>query len=223
MNKKHIINGGIVIVAIIIIGLFIVNRKAVAPTEPVPPATVNEMETYTSANYGVMFEYPKDWQVYESTSTPGGFPVINVYKKSETQKPPFTHHSTVTQVGFFPKGVPTEGAIGKTSTSSKALFKELVKSGFDYVTLSGDRYATFATFQNPPLGWDDFGFIWARAEVPNEKMKCVDSSGKELPENNCGMGVEYSGQSVLTGTVNQKDREITDRILKSIIFLPKGS
>ena len=210
----------LVIFIVVVIAVLVLVNNYHTPARPIPENTATSTpkawHIFISDKYHIKFEYPDDWQVYEGLS-PGETPVINVYKKSETQKPPFIHHNAVTNVSFFPHGVPTEGLQGVTVPTTMA-FKEIREQGIDWTLADGSHFATFATFRNPPLGWKEYGFAWARLAIANETEVCM-KAGQEVAMEQCDMGIESEGGIIVyKGTIDQADRDIQQRIFQSLTF-----
>ncbi len=191
------------------------------PTTPIgapvkEPATETAWTVYQNQDYGFEISYPLDWTV--AVDNTQFEPKINIYKKSETAKLPFTHHNDVANVSIFPKGIPSEGVLGTTGTSTIS-FKEEPAQAFDYVLQNGEHWATYATFKNSPAGWEPFGFVWARASVRDHVQKCL-IDGKESAIDRCFSLGEAGAQVTDTGTVAQDERAVEVKILESFHFLP---
>ncbi len=205
--RKYIV----VIILIIIVGVIFFYLR---PTKSSQPQST--WQTYTSAEYGVSFSYPADWQV----SVDPKFPVINVYKKSETAKPPFTIHTQATAVSIFPQGLGTEGPQSATAPT-KVSFKEPMRTANDFILQDGTPWATIGYFAATTTTWSEFAFVWANVEVKNEQTVC-EKDGQELPAESCTDGIEFIGTSfVKKGTIDPADRQIEVKILESISLTNK--
>jgi hypothetical protein len=172
-------------------------------------------QTYTSEKYGFQVSYPENWQVSVDEKIPG----IHIYKKGETKPDNLTHHTVFTHVSIYPEGIGTEGVQGQLATSTVHAALE-TNSLFDYVLKDGKRWATFLSFTDVPKSWQPWGFLFARVKIDNEKAVCINK-GKELPVDQCDIGVEFIGsQIVRTGTIDEADRTIEEKILESFRFTP---
>jgi hypothetical protein len=171
--------------------------------------------TYTNNIYGFQFMYPDTWQVTETES----IPVINIYKKDEMSKPPFTLHSTTTAISIFPEGLGTEGPQSETKPSTLQ-FSEPTKTAIDYILQDSTTWATFVFFNTQSLSkkWSEYAFIWAGVHVDNEKVECITKDGTST-EGICEFGIESTeAKTIRSGSTNKVDRVIQEQILKSFKF-----
>jgi hypothetical protein len=215
-NRKFISVIGIIV---IILGVLIVlgALKRMAPQnnqpEPVQDQTAN-WTTYTNDTYGFQLKYPKDWQVVENKD----LELINIFKKAETAKPPFTFHNNVTAIAILPQGLGTEGPLGELHTdtvsfagTSTVAIQYLLKDG----SVWGQFIPTDDLTSNPK--WASFAFIWAGNKVENLKVACVED-GREVADNKCELGLDSTGQIERTGSINADDKRTLDLILGSFKF-----
>lgn len=172
------------------------------------------LQTYKSDKYGFEIQHPSNWQVSADENVPG----VHIYKKSD-QKPEYlTHHSSFTHVSIYPEGIGTEGLQGKTASTTMK-FNEQANQPFDYVLEDGSHFATFSNFKNPPVSWQEWGFIWAGVKVDNEKVICA-MEDQTPTEGACDFGYEFvPGVTIRTGTINQADRDTEKAILESFTFI----
>jgi hypothetical protein len=211
----------IVLLLIIVAGYFVFRDGGIlrAPsndTENGEDITLT-WNAHTNNQYGFEIRYPEGWRVYTGT-LPGNTPIINIYKIGETENPPFSHHSQVTNVSIFPHGVPTEGVVGQTVRTTVDMNME-VERGFDYILGDGERWATYMTFAIPPESWEPWGFAWARTLIVDGGELCL-RNGEEVPLQNCDLGIESEGTTLVrTGSINTEDRRIQEQILSTLRFL----
>lgn len=212
MRKKILI--GILVVLLLGIARYEQIRMSYPPGTDCCQAPDQKLLTYKNDTYGIEFQYPADWQVRVDES----IPVINVYKKSETDTPPFTIHSKAAAVSIFPDGLGTEGPQGETRPTN-IIFQSPLKQGTDFLLQNGQPWATVAYFNASSTRWSEYAFVWANTYVENLDIVCVVDD-KEQSMENCGMGVEFIGANVIRkGTTSAKDREIEVKILQSIKVL----
>jgi hypothetical protein len=192
----------------------VVSVTSPTPAKPVP-IDISKWQSYYNADFGFELKFPRDWQVKEGDDQ--GIPVINIYKKSETKVPPFTHHSMVTQVSVFPRGIPTEGVMGETHSSSFSLDEETSIAN-DFVLSNDTPWASFLTFKNPSSKWQG-GFVWAEVAIKGLQVRCIDPSSVErvIAEADC---VDVPGGKLIrSGVVNMNDRTIEERIISTFRFI----
>ncbi len=211
--KKTIISILILGIVASIVGYFLITRKNPSPTET--PVATEGWVTYTNEKYGFAIDHPKDWIVSENDSTLD--PKFNIYKKTTTAKPPFTHHNDLANVSIFPHGVATEGVLGSIGTSTVKI-AEPINRAIDYILQNGDHWATLVSFEDIPAGWKEYGFVWARATVNNHIQKCT-LDGVEVVVDRCHALGEPGAVLTDAGNVNQEERAIEEKILGSFRFI----
>lgn len=171
---------------------------------------------YQNEEFGFELRHPRDWQATATTSF--GTPMINVYPRTTAERPPFTHHSAVTQVSLFPRGVPTEGVFSQSRDSTREIgseMKEAVEQALDFLLGDGEVWARFIIFRNPPASWQ-FGFVWAAVQIENGSSQCF-RNGNEIPEAQCD---PLTGDEVvIAGDIDSSARETADMILSTIRFV----
>jgi len=213
--------------AVIVFGVLLVgmgktsDRKptivSVAPPVPSKPAPIDisKWQSHYNPTYGFEIKFPRDWQIYEGElySTP----IVNIYKKGEVKEPPFTHHSQVTQVSIFPRGVPTEGVVGEIRASNFSLDEE-TNIANDFILSDETPWASFLTFKNPSSKWQG-GFVWTELAVTGLGVRCVDPA---LPTRVIAPADCFDipgGTIVRSGSVNSGDRAIEERIVSTFRFV----
>lgn len=200
----------------------VINNETESPSETSATSTprVGEIDTttwvtYTNEAYGFEILHPQDWRV--ATSGHPAEPIINIYPQSETEQPPFIHHNIATNVSIFPGGVPTEGIFGDSATSTVP-FTEPVLAAIDFTLRDGSRWGTYAVFENPGVGWQEWGFIWARAPVSGLQELCVIGE-QEIPGNDCPIFDNPDARVVREGVIDERVRAIEIEMLKSFRFI----
>ena len=192
-------------------------------------------QTYRNDMFGFSIEHPAHWRMYESLDN--GVPMITLYEPANTvapggdsrAEPPYTHFSNATHVSFYPSGIPTEGVIGMTRPTTIQFMTD-IKTAIDYLALpsgsdgsttggvtieSGRVWATMVVFENPPLNWKPWGFLWASVFMSDSDMVCY-RDGARVDENACDPLV---GDSVLhTGSPDPAIRAVEERMLESLRF-----
>lgn len=179
-------------------------------TETGSSIKTDEAGRYHNDLYGFSMILPADWEVIESFST--GVPLINSVPKSTTATGPFTHHNEVLNVSVFPQGVPTEGVAGVAKNITSPI------PGFTfraYTLEDGTVWGWYGIPDVAPAGWNESGFVWARAVINNESTHCY-RAGNEIIMENCD---PLAGDEVTrTGSVSSADSADIAAILKSFSF-----
>jgi uncharacterized protein YbaA (DUF1428 family) len=201
-------------------GLFILFHKKVEA--PDKASAIAGWHTYTDKQLGFEVQYPDDWQVYATTTY--FLPIINVYKKGETIKPPFTINSTTTQVGIFPRGFPTEAPLSQAATNTWKISAPLMKvhGAWHYVLEDKTPWGTVARFATTtaPVSWTDENYIFAGVTIKDQKDVCIKKDGTEVPTEKCDLGVESIGvKYVKRGSVNSEDWGTEKKIVESFRFV----
>lgn len=213
-------NIGIIIFILIVFVIIFVAFKSLSikqfsgnEPENITVSEEGEWKTYKNDEYGFQIDFPSDWKVAEDFGD-NLVPTINIYKPQFSAKPPFTHHSEITNVSIFPKGIPTEGIIGSLKESNIQISEKTTKK-IDYLLEDGNVWGTYINFENPPKNWEPWGFLWARAEIENADYSC--KRGEEtvsMEECNPLLGDEF----IRIGEVSSEDRLIEEKIIESFKF-----
>ena len=211
MDQKRaifiLVSGAAVIILLAIIIL-------VVPAPPPEKSSETPWPTYRSDRFGFEMQYPADWTVAEFPDDQIA-PRINFYPRKTATLLPLTHHSETPNVSVFPYGFPTEGVFGATRESD-AEIGPAVRQGLDYTLADGTVWATYLNLAETPDSWQEFGFLWARAEIQDLEVFCT-RNGVRLEVENCDpLGSE--DQIVRSGRVDPALRETEVRILKSFRF-----
>ncbi len=213
MKSKQILIA--VVALLIVLGIVLMlPAPAQAPTKAESDLLdTSTWKTFESKEFQFTAKYPPTWTVRELYNDPIA-PRINFYKTTESKQPPFDHHSQVTQVSFFPHGVPTEGVFGEIATST-VQFNEPYERAYDFLMDDKMPWATIISPVNPPAAWTP-GFIWIEAEIANHKEQCT-RAGQLLEMDACDF---YGGDNISrTGTVNAAARKTGEEILKTFKFI----
>lgn len=162
--------------------------------------TDQEWGTYTNFKYGFKIDYPSSWIVDE------GHPEFISFFDKE--------HANF--VSIFPFGKGTEGRF-EPSVPSDVVFSVPTSVKLDYITSTGERYATYAKIsyvgQN---NWNQNGLVEAQVKIYNLKKTCKRGNA-EIDINNCD--VWRGDQIVFDGNIQARDREILKKIISSFKFI----
>lgn len=221
MNNRKVAITTVVILGLIIVGLLAALIFVPAPDRSGTAGPGADWVTYRNDTYNFEIQHPADWIV--TVSDEDFEPKINIYKENETAKPPFIHHSQVTHVSIFPKGVGTEGVESDMATST-VKFAEPVQNSIDFFIAGGTPWATYTTFKKIPSSWDSFGFVWAGVKIENPSSDCVVKE-ESVPMEDCDLGQarKPGAHIVLKGRVDAADRALEERMLATFHFLEESS
>lgn len=214
-NKTILIFAGtiaIIVGVLVAFGLF--DRDEITHTTYAP-----KVLTYTNDKYGIQFDYPIGWKV----TVDERFPVIEVYKMSETNNPPFGLHSTTTNIAIYPEGLGTEGPMSETKEVTTTIAGQSIKE-IQFMLNDGTVWGRFIPLKGPEAkGWKEFSFIWAGNHVANKKVTCMfgnqPAPAKDQHEFGCEFGVRDDARTVVSGQISPEDKAILDEIIKSIRFI----
>lgn len=181
-----------------------------------------DWQVYQSEEFSFEISYPTDWQVsahHPEQEDGAGFivPAINIYNPdtlSDTELP-FDHFADVVGVSIYPEGIPTEGVSGDHFDVSVQIEEDIEKA-LNYVLEDGTPWATIIWFRDPPESWEDYGYIWSRANVENLEISCIKYGEEGGPEQCEPL---FGDRIVRQGEVDQKQRAILEEIVKSFRFL----
>lgn len=183
---------------------------------------ISEKETYENESWNFSIEHPKDYLILESKIS--GKPVINFYAENTSYNPPFGIHEKADfpYIAILPEGLGVDGPSGnrkKISESDTAIFPDLPvdkNNSSAYLLKSGEAWAYFLRFQNPPEDWNQYSGIFIHFKVNNFKSNCFDKNGNKIPMDQCDpMG---SDRVVLEGEIDNPSRTAIMQMLKSFKF-----
>jgi hypothetical protein len=228
---------------LVIGGILFLLRPRLAPAPVVPEfqseevaatsdeSTKEEWTTYRNDVFGFSIEHPTSWEIAQSNEN--GTPMVTIYKPGsalgnpDEATPPYTHWTNATHVSVYPSGIPTEGVGGLTRPST-VKFTIAAKQANDHLVYSkgasmeslkvedGAPWATLVSFENPPVNWRPWGFVWAGLALPNMATVCF-RNGEEIKNDQCD---PLAGDEIIhIGTPEAADRAIEERMLASFKFL----
>ena len=203
------------IVLLIIFAIYnIYNGDRMAPDEALTDPTA-EWQTYRNDDYNFVVSYPPDWAIASGTRVIT--PMISIYPtvQAELPEPPFDHFADAIHVSIYPEGIPTEGVSGEVR-STEVSFSESVKEARDYILSNGEVWATMAVFDNPPVPWKEWGYIFARAPIDDLRTECV-REGTVITEEQCDP--LFGDQIIRYGQVDESIRAVEKRIMESFRFM----
>lgn len=176
--------------------------------------TALEWDTYTNEEYGVSFEYPANWVVFESLNDPLA-PKINVYKPgSREQDLPFDHFANATHVSMYPEGIPTEGVMSEREEMTETPVSFESDQATRYLLENGKPFAFYINPSETPVNWNDAGFVWARAYMPDLNTDCR-RDGVSVDMNTCDP-LAAGDTIVYSGTPDMNEWEVVNRILGTL-------
>ena len=183
-----------------------------------------EQETYTNEKFGLSFDYPKGYEVYEGT-LPGDVPVLNVYK-AEAAKPPLAIHedNQPNYISFLPEGYGVDGPGGTRKTLQEWEEEPPFSFSVDpvnstvYLLEDGTPWAFYLQFENPPQAWNKYGGIFVHYAVHDFKTKCFDKENRKLiSSKDCD---PMAGDDLkFYGKVPSEEKESLNQVLKSLNFV----
>lgn len=201
----------LVVVGIIVrTGDSVIDREQNGTDEP-----SQEWQTYENEEFGLSFEYPRDW-VIATSSTPIDERIV-VHPSDETFENVPDHFANGTYVGFYPLGIPTEGLVGEMQDFTLVRENIRATSSRTYVLENGTPFASYVQFQSTPPSWNEAGFAWLRLDIENLEETCVNGEGEEQSQAQCDPLTE--GDTIIrSGSVDESVRDIQARILGSLQF-----
>lgn len=172
-------------------------------------------QEYRSEEFGFTIRYPQNWQVTAFSDDPLA-PGINIYPATVDEQPPFTHHSAVTQVSIFPHGIGTEGVFGEQHETNTYSIPH-AQTVREFTLVGGTPWAVMASdFSELPPSWQEWGFVWAAAEIEGVVMECVRDNSI-IPLEDCSPPA--TGTLVRRGTVDRATWQTITAILESFAFV----
>jgi hypothetical protein len=174
-------------------------------------------DTYTNEEYGFSLERPTDWVVFEATNDPLG-PKINIYKSGRRDgQLPLDHFANATHVSIYPQGIATEGIISLNRELSETPTSFETQHAIEFIQEDATPFALYLNPNIPPENWDEAGFIWARAYMPDLKTEC--RRGDEVVEDIQNCESEKGDTIVYSGTLDADEWRTIEHIIGSITFL----
>ncbi len=160
---------------------------------------------YQNKKWNFSFNYPEGFQVLESELSGG--PVINIYSQNDSFNPPFGIHEEAENayLAILPEGLAVDGPSGETR-NLKEWDGEIpnlpalnIEESNVYLLNSGEAWAFFFRFKNPPANWKDHAVIFVHFPVKNFDARCFDKDGNEKTMQDCqelggGDQVRYYGE-----------------------------
>ena len=212
-TKRGNIIAWIVILLVFVCGIWLLfSRDGATPIDE-----SSTWKEYRNTKYGFEMKYPPGWEVTEKSDNISG-PWFTIFDASETPKvnpPPYDHFTNQSHVSLYPNGIPTEGVIGTSATSSVE-FPISLNQARDYLLENGSAFATFASPKSAPASWGPAGFIWMRVRVPDLREAC-ERGGKEISIEFCDpLGGE--DEIVRYGSVDEDIYEIEKQIIATLRF-----
>jgi|GEM_PF-4601438 len=173
---------------------------------PNTPDPEPEWTVYTNDDYDFQVSYPVGWKI--GTQSLGSEPVISNYKDGQ---PPCSHHVNSTQVSIFPKGLGTEGPIGENRAVTEDLTLGIERGPREFFINVGPAYAYSISFEQRPVTWENFGYVWASVLVKDKKSVGSDCQMGDT-------GCDPFNTTKVSGSIDQNDFHTVKEILKTFRF-----
>lgn len=185
---------------------------------------IEELTSFSSEEWGVRFEYPKDFEVHQGELAPNS-PVINIYPSSAGVTPPLGIHEQAedTYIAIIPNGYGVDGPGGKRVSirewegGSPVTFNIDRENSTVYLLENNQPWGFLLKFREAPEKWREQGNIFVRIGVNDFNAVCEGKEqGMEIEMANCdplaGDVVKYYGE------INKEEREAVNTILRSLQF-----
>ncbi|KKS06064.1 MAG: hypothetical protein A2418_00470 [Candidatus Brennerbacteria bacterium RIFOXYC1_FULL_41_11] len=194
------------------------NKPTKNLTEILPtPIVQDEWSTYRNAKFNFEIKYPREWMVSDFSSDQIA-PIFNFYPPTENSQfivQPYIHFSDADHVSVFPYGYPTEGINGEYQESNVALTEKTAQAT-DFILEDGTPWATFISFSKKPRSWQESGFIFSGAKMPNQRLVCMRGD-QPIPLENCD---PFTGDLIIrSGEINAGVRKLQEMMLSSFKFI----
>ncbi|MDX1543225.1 MAG: Gmad2 immunoglobulin-like domain-containing protein [Christiangramia sp.] len=175
--------------------------------------------TYTDDKWGFSLEHLDNWQIFKSQLA-GDVPVINLYSEKAGFNPPFAIHEEPENafLAILPKGFGVDAPSGKRKSlaywnGNLSMDPELnSEESKVYLLESGEPWAFYLRFTNPPANWGEYGSVFVHFKVNDFKAECFSDAGEKKEMKNCDpMGpdevryygnVEVSSKEVLMEAIH---------------------
>ncbi len=178
---------------------------------------------YNNEKWSFSLEYPEGWQLLES-ELPGDAPVVNMYMVKAAYNPPFAIHEEPENayLAILPNGFGVDGPSGKRMSLAEwngniSLTPEPnKKESLVYLLESGEPWAFYLRFVNPPSSWSRSASMFVHFRVKDFKAECYSDSGKQKDMKNCDpMG---SDEVRYSGNVDASSKEALMKAMESFKF-----
>lgn len=188
---------------------------------------VAQIQEYTSAKWGLAFEYPGNYKVYEG-QLPGKANVVNVYQKEARQSPPFGIHedASLAYISILPGGYGVDAPAGDQMTfldwpkSLPLSFMINNQESIVYLLENGEPWAYSLRFHSSPGSWNEYGLIFLQLKINNFRSICSGKDGEVMPMEACdpltGNEIKHFGEP------DPKSREELKTILSSVYFFEEN-
>ena len=187
----------------------------------------DSLKSYSNDSWVFSIRYPEEFQILES-ELPGEAPVINIFPSNSSYNPPFAIHEApdLAYLAVIPEGFGVDAPSGKQKTieewnENPEIDPELNKEESKvYMLESGEPWAFYLRFQDPPADWTEYGGMFVQFKINNFKAECFDKEGEKKEMRSCDpMG---SDEVRYTGEIDRSSKEKILRILKSFKFETTG-
>ncbi|MFD1095180.1 Gmad2 immunoglobulin-like domain-containing protein [Salegentibacter chungangensis] len=186
--------------------------------------SLQNLNSYSNSQWHFSLKYPQNY-ITTGSDLPGDVPVINIYERSVSEKPPFAIHEEagIGYIAILPKGYGVDGPSGKSSSFLEWSGSLELKEDIDpeesrvYLLENGEPWAFKLKFSHPPKSWNEYGSVFVHFKADAFKAECEDSgTGEKKPMEGC----DPMGSDIIkfTGEINENSYKSLKKILEDFKF-----
>lgn len=183
----------------------------------------SEIEHYKNHSWKFALEFPSNFKVFEGV-LPGKYPVINFYSKGSNLDLPLKIHEApeLAYIAMLPKGFGVEAPSGKSESIKNWAGNLQLSFHFNelesrvYLLESGEPWAYFIKFHQPPEEWSDASGIFVHYPIKDFKSSCISQPDESKPMEDCD--TRARDKIVNSGTVVKDGKAELNTLLSSLYF-----